>query len=214
MPVRSDPQGRCAHAAHPRGVCKAGGSAVILPRDLKAREILHQPCRLPQAPSGLAIHRRAGTKMTWRNDEWSWRSIEALDHHFQDGGTVRCLLTQWVSISRNASSISKRSTQRDGRHAARFAELMDAGAMRQRRNHQGRVVFRRAGHQVREVVSDKAIWPWVSTRRLGATGGAWREEEPAGIVVRDISRLDCSVRMGGDHLGHGFSPNPPRRSAR
>ena len=115
------------------------------------------------------------------------------------------LLTRWVSISRKASSMSKRSDrQQDGRHAARrLHELVHAGAMRQRRDHQRGILLRGAGHEISEMVGHhEGHLAMGQHRRLGTPGGARGEEEPAGIVILDRGILDPRARMRRDCFAH------------
>ena len=65
-------------------------------------------------------------------------------------------------------------------------ELMHAGAMRQRRDHQRGVLLGGAGHQIGEMVGHhKGHLAMGQHRRLGSACGARGEEEPAGIVIVD-----------------------------
>ena len=110
---------------------------------------------------------------------------------------MKMLLTRWrLDQPERLVDIEALRWQQDGRHAARgLHELMHAGAMRQRRHHQRRVMLRGAGHQVGEMIGhDKGHLAVGQHRRLGAPGGARGEEEPAGIVVLDRRVLDRSRR--------------------
>jgi hypothetical protein len=73
---------------------------------------------------------------------------------------------------------------------------MHAGAMRQRRDDQGRVALRGGGHQVGQVIGHhKRHLAMGQHRRLGSARGARGEEEPAGIVVLDVSVYELRAGM-------------------
>ena len=78
--------------------------------------------------------------------------------------------------------------------ARHLRQGVHAGAVRQRRDHQGHVVLRGAGHQVAQVVADDVLHLAVRQHaRLGAAGRAGGVEEPRRMVVRDICRALSSA---------------------
>ena len=95
--------------------------------------------------------------------------------------------------------------KQNGRHAARgLHELVNAGAMRQRRHHQRGIGLRGTRHQVGEMVGDdEGHLAMGQHGRLGTSGGARSEEEPAGIVVVDRRILDLDAGLRRDHVAHG-----------
>ena len=122
-------------------------------------------------------------------------------------GTVKMLLTRCALDQPECLvDVEALGRQQDGRHAARdLHQLVDAGAVRQRRDHQRGVVLRGAGHEVGEMVGDDKRHLAVGQhRRLGAAGGARGEEEPAGIVVLDRGIFNPGARVRGDRIAQGL----------
>jgi hypothetical protein len=102
---------------------------------------------------------------------------------FRIVGTVKMLLTRCaLDQPESFCDVELFRWQQDGRHAARgLHELVHAGAVRQRRDHQRGVGLRRARHQVGEMIGDhERHLAMGQHRRLGAPRGAGGEEEPAG----------------------------------
>ncbi len=84
--------------------------------------------------------------------------------------------------------------QQDGDGAAcHLAQRMDAGAMRQGCHHQRGVLFRRARHQIAEMVADNVFHlPMRQHAGLRSPRGARGIEEPRRIIAIDIDRtFDC-----------------------
>ena len=80
-------------------------------------------------------------------------------------------------------------------HARHLCELVDAGAVRQRRNYQRGIGVGRARHQVAQVVRHhERHLPVGEHGGLGSPGGAGGEEEPARIVVLDEATAGASPR--------------------
>ena len=135
-----------------------------------------------------------------------------LDHHLQNGRHGKNVADAVrLDQPERFGDIEFLRRQQDGRHAARgLHELVHAGAMRQRRDHQRGIGLRRARHQVGEMICHhKGHLAVGEHRRLGAAGGAGGEEEPAGIVVIDRCVIDLGARMIGDHAAHGFFAKRP-----
>jgi hypothetical protein len=135
-----------------------------------------------------------------------------LDHHLQDrrhGKNVADAMR--LDQPERFGDIEFFRRQQDGRHAARgLHELVHAGAVRERRDHQRGIRLRCARHQVGEMICHhKGHLAMGEHRRLGTPGGARGEEEPAGIVVIDRRVIDPGARIIGDHAAHGFFAKRP-----
>ena len=188
--------------------------------DLAEPEILHQHrAELVQRRLlVLAIHRRAGIDHEAQRGVIVFVDRGMLDHHLQNGRHGKDVADAVrLDQPERFGDIEFLRRQQDGRHAARrLHELVHAGAMRQRRDHQRGVGLRRARHQVGEMICHhKGHLAVGEHRRLGAAGGAGGEEEPAGIVVIDRCVIDLGARMiARSRRPRIFRQTSPRRSAR
>ena len=148
-----------------------------------------------------------------------------LDHHFQDrrnGEDIADAMA--LDQPERLVNIEAFRRKQDRRNAARgLHELVDARAMRKRRDHQRGVILGGAGHEVGEVIGDhKGHLAVGQYRRFGSSCRARSEEEPAGIVVLNSRVLDLCARMRSENLIYGFlaectlayPPNERERRAR
>ena len=126
---------------------------------------------------------------------------------------MRCVLDQPEGLF----DVEALGRQQDGRHAARgLHQLMHAGAMGQRRDHQRRVGLGRTGHQVAQMIGHhKGHLAMGQHCCLGSACRARGEEEPAGIVIVDRSVFEAAprawrrYRLAHRLLGEGALADPP-----
>ena len=189
------------------GIVQTGRHHRDVAGDLAETKILHQHrAQLFQRRLlVLAIHRRAGIDHVAQRGVVVFVDRGMLDHHLQDGrhGEHVADAVRFDQAER-FGDIEFFGRQQDGRHAARgLHELVHAGAVRQRRDHQRGVALRRAGRQVGQMIGHhKGHLAMGEHRRLGTAGGAGGEEEPAGIVVVDRGVIDFGTGVRRDHLAH------------
>lgn len=132
--------------------------------------------------------------MVKRIDRW------VLDQHLEDrrhreGVSHVPTLDKRPSLFRIESVARQEDRLGSARH---LNKLVDAGAVRQRRHHEGGVLMGGARHQVAEVVRDhECHLPVRKHRSLRPASRPRREEEPAGVVVvnvchpRGLSHVPC-----------------------
>ena len=171
--------------------------------DLAEAEILHDDLAelLQRKLLVLAIHRRAGIDHEAQRGMIELVDRGMLDHHLQDGRHGEhvgdaVLRDQSVGF-RDVEALGR---QQDGGRTARgLHQLMHAGAMRQRRDHQRGVLLGGARREVGEMVGDdKTHLAMGQHGGLGAACGARGEEEPAGIVVFDRDIGDFGICIVSD----------------
>ena len=111
-----------------------------------------------------------------------------LDHHLQDSRD-RENIADAVTLNEPERLVDVETLRRkqNSRHAARgLNELVDSGAMRQRRHDKRGIVLGRAGRKVCKVVGyDKRHLAMGQHRRLGSSGSTRSKKEPARIIVVD-----------------------------
>ena len=186
MPVRSKPQvpGRrssasasCSRFGQHRDVARHLGEAVVLHQ--------HRSQLLQRKLLVLAVHRRARVDDVAQARVVVTVHARILDQHLQDrrhGEQVR----QAVLLDQRKGRLGVELVRR---HQHRLAaagdhvQLVNAGPMRQGRQHQRAIVLGRARHQVAQVVGDdEAHLPVRQHRGLRSPGRARGEEQPAGAV--------------------------------
>ena len=113
------------------------------------------------------------------------------------------LVTRCRSTSAQASAQSSFSPDSSTLAAPRATcdQRMHAGAVRQRRDHQGHIALGGAGHQVRQVVVDDELQlPVREHRRLRSPGGAGGVEEPGWMIAPDLHRRHRRRVIGGERV--------------
>lgn len=128
-----------------------------------------------------------------------------LDHHLQDRGDREQVgHPMRLDQPEGFGNVEALGRQQDGRGRPRgLHQLMHAGSVRQRRDHQRGVLLGGPGRQVGEMVGDDKPHLAVGQHgRLGTACRAGREEEPAGVVVLDGCVGNRGAGMSRNRLAH------------